>query len=132
MCAHFLLSLSRFASTRTVCNLQSSSNFFTYYTFSKIRCLSMVLRICKSFAIILSVITPYSVYVFKWNSNSHVPLVAERFVNRYESLEDWIVILMWMDFSLTPTVGFFHLSRLEEPVCFFSSWEKWSTFIQVT
>uniref|UniRef100_A0A672LRA4 Large ribosomal subunit protein uL13m n=1 Tax=Sinocyclocheilus grahami TaxID=75366 RepID=A0A672LRA4_SINGR len=34
-----------------------------HHTFYKIRCLSVVLRICKSFTIILSVISPYSVYV---------------------------------------------------------------------
>ncbi len=52
-----LLSLSRFAITRTLF-IQSGS---TSHTFYKIRCLSVVLRICKSFAIIL--ISPYSVYV---------------------------------------------------------------------
>ncbi len=35
----------------------------TCLIFYKIRCLSVVLKICKSFAIILSVISPYSVYV---------------------------------------------------------------------
>ncbi len=52
------LLLSRFAITRTLFILWSGS---TYHTFYKIRCLSVVLRICKSFAIIL--ISPYSVYV---------------------------------------------------------------------
>ncbi len=45
------LSLSRFAIARTLFILWSGS---TYLTFYKIRCLSVVLRICKSFAIILS------------------------------------------------------------------------------
>ncbi len=45
------LSLSRFAIARTLFILWSGS---TYHTFYKIRCLSVVLRICKSFAIILS------------------------------------------------------------------------------
>ncbi len=52
------LSLSRFAIARTLFILWSGS---TYHTFYKISCLSVVLRICKSFAIIL--ISPYSVYV---------------------------------------------------------------------
>ncbi len=38
--------------------LRSGSN---YHTFSKISCLSVVLGICKSFTIVLSVISPYSV-----------------------------------------------------------------------
>ncbi len=52
------LLLSRFAIARTLFILWSGS---TYHTFYKIRCLSVVLKICKSFAIIL--ISPYSVYV---------------------------------------------------------------------
>ncbi len=36
-----------------------------YHTFYKIRCLSVVLSICKSFAIVLSFISPYSVYVVR-------------------------------------------------------------------
>ncbi len=50
---------SKFAITHTLCTLQSGN---TYHTFYKIRYLSGVLRICKS-SIILSVISPYSVYV---------------------------------------------------------------------
>ncbi len=49
----FLVSLSllRFAIARTLFILWSGS---TYHTFYKIRCLSVVLRICKSFVIVLS------------------------------------------------------------------------------
>ncbi len=52
---HVIVSLSRDAMHK-LC-LRNSS----YHTFHKIRCLSVMLRICKSFAIIL--ISPYSVYV---------------------------------------------------------------------
>ncbi len=45
------LSLSRFTIAWTLFILWSGS---TYHTFYKIRCLSVVFRICKSFAIILS------------------------------------------------------------------------------
>ncbi len=75
------LSLSRFAIARTLFILWSSS---TYHTFYKIRCLSVVLRICKSFAIILSHLSLLCL-CGKWNlmycnrlplAANHVPLVA--------------------------------------------------------
>ncbi len=68
-----LLSLSRFAIERNLFILWSDS---TYHTFYKIRCLSVVLRICKSFAIILS---HFSLLCLsgKWNRMyCNVPLVA--------------------------------------------------------
>ncbi len=71
-----LLSLLRFAIAQTLFILWSGS---TYQTFYKIRRLSVVLRICKSFTIIL--ISPYSVYVVSEllctvTAANHVPLVA--------------------------------------------------------
>ncbi len=53
-----IVSFSRYAIARTLFILWSGS---TYHTFHKIRRLSVVLRICKPFVIIL--ISPYSVYV---------------------------------------------------------------------
>ncbi len=76
-----LLSLSRFAIARTLFILWSGS---TYHTFYKIRCLSVVLRICKSLAIILSHLSLLC-SCGKWNrmycnrlplAANHVSLVA--------------------------------------------------------
>ncbi len=44
-------------------SLDNYTVYKLYHIFYKIRCLSVVLSICKSFAIVLSVISPYSVYV---------------------------------------------------------------------
>ncbi len=57
-------SLFTFTFTFEICDRMNSVYTMegsTCHTFYKIRCLSVVLRICKSFAIIL--ISPYSVYV---------------------------------------------------------------------
>lgn len=56
----FYLHFQDFAITRTLCILRRGSTNYTFYT---IRCWSVVVRICKSIAIFLSVIPFYSVYV---------------------------------------------------------------------
>ncbi len=85
--AFWMISRSRYSFTFKRCDAQTLFILWsnsTYHTFHKIRRLSVVLRIFKSFTIIL--ISPYSVYVvsellctitvYSYQEGYHVPLVA--------------------------------------------------------